>query len=108
MTTAHGGFYINCGALEFKTTDKNSLLSNRNNITNHDDESGESSQDTDAATKRSKKRLISTSDEDDDEDIASDHSRKVNMLNFNVIHDKHETLLYFNLTIWLLIRRNKD
>ncbi|XP_012136728.1 yemanuclein isoform X1 [Megachile rotundata] len=82
MTTAHGGFYINCGALEFRTADRHSLVHNNNNNNNNpsnDDESSESSEeDTEDvdSPKRSEKRNISSSDEDDTEDITGDQPRK--------------------------------
>ncbi|XP_006569043.1 ubinuclein-1 isoform X2 [Apis mellifera] len=82
MTTAHGGFYINCGALEFRTTDRHLLVHNNNNNNNNnqsnDDESSESSEeDTEDvdSPKRSEKRNLSSSDEDDTEDITGDQPR---------------------------------
>lgn len=83
MTTAHGGFYINCGALEFRTADRHSLVHNNNNNNNNpsnDDESSESSEDDTEdvdSPKRSEKRALSSSDEDDTEDITGDQPRKV-------------------------------
>lgn len=81
MTTAHGGFYINCGALEFRAADRHSLVHNNNNNNNSDDdESSESSEeDTEDvdSPKRIDKRTISSSDDDETEDITSDNPRKV-------------------------------
>lgn len=82
MTTAHGGFYINCGALEFRAADRHSLVHNNNNNNNNsdDDESSESSEeDTEDvdSPKRIDKRTISSSDDDETEDITSDNPRKV-------------------------------
>lgn len=81
MTTAHGGFYINCGALEFTSADQHGLVhNNNNNNQSNDDESSESSEeDTEDvdSPKRSEKRNISSSDEDDTEDITGDQPRKV-------------------------------
>jgi len=81
MTTAHGGFYINCGALEFRAADANSVVNNNNNSNNSDeDESSESSEeDTEDvdSPKRIDKRIISSSDEDETEDITGDNRQKV-------------------------------
>lgn len=81
MTTAHGGFYINCGALEFRTADRHILVhNNNNNNPSNDDESSESSEeDTEDvdSPKRLEKRMLSSSDEDDTEDITGDQPRKV-------------------------------
>lgn len=80
MTTAHGGFYINCGALEFRAADRHTLVHNNNNNNNSDDdESSESSEeDTEDvdSPKRIDKRTISSSDDDETEDITSDNPRK--------------------------------
>ncbi|KAH0950132.1 hypothetical protein HN011_012527 [Eciton burchellii] len=80
MTTAHGGFYINCGALEFRAADANSVVHNNNNSNNSDDdESSESSEeDTEDidSPKRIDKRIISSSDEDETEDITGDNRQK--------------------------------
>ncbi|EZA53979.1 ubinuclein-1 isoform X2 [Ooceraea biroi] len=80
MTTAHGGFYINCGALEFRAADANSVVHNNNNSNNSDDdESSESSEeDTEDvdSPKRIDKRIISSSDDDETEDITGDNLRK--------------------------------
>ncbi|XP_076237667.1 yemanuclein isoform X1 [Calliopsis andreniformis] len=81
VTTAHGGFYINCGALEFRTADRHSLVHNNNNNNNNsnDEESSESSEeDTEDvdSPKRSEKRNMSSSDEDEAEDITGDQPRK--------------------------------
>ncbi|XP_039305216.1 ubinuclein-2 isoform X2 [Solenopsis invicta] len=89
MTTAHGGFYINCGALEFRAADRRSLVHNNNNNTNNnnnnnnnnsdDEESSESSEeDTEDvdSPKRIDKRIISSSDDDETEDITGENPRK--------------------------------
>ncbi|KAG7198429.1 hypothetical protein KM043_005815 [Ampulex compressa] len=83
MTTAHGGFYINCGALEFKTADRHSLIHNNNNNNNNnnsdEDESSESSEeDTEDvdSPKRAEKRNLSSSDDEETEDITDDQPRK--------------------------------
>lgn len=71
MTTAHGGFYINCGALEFRASDRHSLVRNNNNNNSDDEESSESSEeDTEDvdSPKREDKRIISSSDDDETED----------------------------------------
>ncbi|KAK1131135.1 hypothetical protein K0M31_017428 [Melipona bicolor] len=88
MTTAHGGFYINCGALEFTSADQHGLVHNNNNNNNqsNDDESSESSEeDTEDvdSPKRSEKRNISSSDEDDTEDITGDQPRKKQKIDEN-------------------------
>ncbi|XP_011139998.1 ubinuclein-1 isoform X2 [Harpegnathos saltator] len=80
MTTAHGGFYINCGALEFRAADRHSLVHNNNNNNNSDeDESSESSEeDTEDvdSPKRLEKRTISSSEDDETEDITGSNPRK--------------------------------
>ncbi|XP_017766357.1 PREDICTED: ubinuclein-1 [Eufriesea mexicana] len=87
MTTAHGGFYINCGALEFRTADRHILVhNNNNNNPSNDDESSESSEeDTEDvdSPKRLEKRNLSSSDEDDTEDITGDQPRKKQKLEEN-------------------------
>lgn len=87
MTTAHGGFYINCGALEFRSADRHVLVhNNNNNNQSNDEESSESSEeDTEDvdSPKRSDKRNISSSDEDDTEDITGDQPRKKQKIDEN-------------------------
>lgn len=82
MTTAHGGFYINCGALEFRAADnRRSLVHNNNNNNNSDDEESSESSEEDTedvdSPKRVEKRIISSSDDDETEDITGDNQRKV-------------------------------
>jgi len=81
MTTAHGGFYINCGALEFRAADRRSLVHNNNNNNNSDDEESSESSEEDTedvdSPKRVEKRIISSSDDDETEDITTDNPRKV-------------------------------
>lgn len=109
MTTAHGGFYINCGALEFRTADRHSLVhNNNNNNTNNsnDEESSESSEeDTEDvdSPKRSEKRNLSSSDDDEAEDITGDQPRKVT----DVIEDYHLIRRCFVLKKTVLFCRNK-
>ncbi|XP_012214513.1 ubinuclein-1 isoform X2 [Linepithema humile] len=81
MTTAHGGFYINCGALEFRAADRHVLVHNNNNNNNSDDdESSESSEedteDVDSPKQVDKRTIISSSDDDETEDITGDNPRK--------------------------------
>lgn len=81
MTTAHGGFYINCGALEFRAADANLVVHNNNNSNNSDDEESSESSEEDIedvdSPKRIDKRIISSSDDEETEDITGDNSRKV-------------------------------
>ncbi|XP_015603534.1 yemanuclein isoform X2 [Cephus cinctus] len=92
MTTVLGGFYINCGALEYKTAEGQPLVHNNNNNNNnniHDeDESSESSEDDAEAAespKRTEKRILSSTEEDETEDIITvDHPRKKQKLDENV------------------------
>ncbi|XP_076641470.1 yemanuclein isoform X2 [Halictus rubicundus] len=90
MTTAHGGFYINCGALEFRSADRHSLVHNNNNNNNNnnsnEEESSESSEeDTEDvdSPKRSEKRNHSSSDEDEAEEITGDQPRKKQKIDEN-------------------------
>nr|XP_033334263.1 ubinuclein-1 isoform X1 [Megalopta genalis] len=90
MTTAHGGFYINCGALEFRSADRHSLVHNNNNNNNNnnsnEEESSESSEeDTEDvdSPKRSEKRILSSSDDDEAEEIPGDQPRKKQKLDEN-------------------------
>lgn len=80
MTTAHGGFYINCGALEFRASDRHSLVHNNNNNNSDDEESSESSEeDTEDvdSPKREDKRIISSSDDDETEDNTDNLSKVI-------------------------------
>ncbi|XP_014474993.1 PREDICTED: ubinuclein-1 isoform X2 [Dinoponera quadriceps] len=80
MTTAHGGFYINCGALEFRAADRHSLVHNNNNNNNSDEEESSESSEEDTedvdSPKRLEKRTISSSDDDETEDITGSNPRK--------------------------------
>ncbi|XP_057341519.1 ubinuclein-2-like isoform X2 [Microplitis mediator] len=72
VTTAHGGFYINSGPLEFDVKEGEISLSRTlNNLNNDDSSSSESSDDDEDSNspvpKRRDSRLISSSDEDDEE-----------------------------------------
>ncbi|XP_076619579.1 yemanuclein isoform X1 [Colletes latitarsis] len=99
VTTAHGGFYINCGALEFRTADRHVLVHNNNNNNNNnsnDDESSESSEeDTEDvdSPKRSEKRALSTTDEDETEDITGDQPTKKQKVDENGEKKAQETII---------------
>ncbi|XP_008554892.1 ubinuclein-2 isoform X2 [Microplitis demolitor] len=72
VTTAHGGFYINSGPLEFDVKEGEISLSRTlNNLNNDDSSSSESSDDDEDSNspvpKRRDSRLLSSSDEDDEE-----------------------------------------
>ncbi|XP_049825955.1 yemanuclein isoform X2 [Aethina tumida] len=69
VTTLLGGFYINCGALEFKTDDEaTSELSSSSSDSDNDNEDNKSS--------TSRKRALSTSDEDEEDENGSQAEKK--------------------------------
>ncbi|XP_012261586.2 ubinuclein-1 isoform X2 [Athalia rosae] len=79
MTTVRGGFYINSGALEFKTSEGNPVIGNHNNNNNNEDESSESSEEEleeEGSPKQSKKRALSTSEEEELEENVTEYPLK--------------------------------
>ncbi|CAG9860847.1 unnamed protein product [Phyllotreta striolata] len=65
VTTLHGGFYVNSGALVFKTDDEGSPQASSSSASSSDSSSSEGEGDDDEKNK-SKKRILETSDSDSD------------------------------------------
>lgn len=91
VSTAHGGFYINCGALEFTVTAGESAVNNNTDNTENDnddeDESSEEEAEDADSPKRSDHRNNSSS-EDEDLDDSREQPHKVVILFFINLEDK--------------------
>ncbi|CAH1112842.1 unnamed protein product [Psylliodes chrysocephalus] len=74
VTTLHGGFYVNSGALVFKTDDEASSQASSSSSASSDSSSSESEGEDKAKTKI-RKRVLETS-EDSDSDTANNHKEK--------------------------------
>nr|XP_023025050.1 ubinuclein-1-like [Leptinotarsa decemlineata] len=68
VTTLHGGFYINCGALEFKTDDEASSQISSSSSSSEDEEGNQ--------PKTNRKRILETSGESDSETGTTTHTEK--------------------------------
>ncbi|XP_050508012.1 uncharacterized protein LOC114340356 isoform X2 [Diabrotica virgifera virgifera] len=66
VTTLHGGFYVNCGALVFKTDDEASSNASSSDPSSPDASSSSESEGEEKQTPKNRKRILETSDSDSD------------------------------------------